>query len=103
MIIFNFPNDICIVLIFVYIYCKPISGLDTPSSYQVRTKAAPSSLHACIRLASSSHEVRSVSAAVSRFRCGKEADLFYTGLTESDVAVPALKRRKSEGRAKNKQ
>ena len=71
-----------------------------PSPHQVRTKSAPSSLHACIRLASSSHEVRSVSAAVSRFTCGKEVGLFYTDLTGSDVVIPALKRRKSEGRAK---
>ncbi|MGB4445020.1 MAG: hypothetical protein WBI58_02055, partial [Dysgonamonadaceae bacterium] len=59
-----------------------------------------SSLHACIRLASSSHEVRSVRTTVSRFKYGKEAGLFYTGLTESDVVVPALKRRKSEQGAK---
>ena len=82
---------------------KLILGQDTPSPHQVRTKAAPSSLHACIRLASFSHEVRSVRTAVSRFKCGKEAGLFYTGLTESDVVVPALKRRKSEGRAKDNQ
>jgi hypothetical protein len=82
---------------------KLILGQDTPSPHQVRTKAAPSSLHACIRLASFSHEVRSVRTAVSRFKCGKEAGLFYTGLTESDVVIPALKRRKSEGRAKNNQ
>jgi transposase len=82
---------------------KLILGQDTPSPHQVRTKAAPSSLHACIRLASFSHEVRSVSAAVSRFKYGKEAGLFYTGLTESDVVIPALKRRKSEGRAKDNQ
>ena len=82
---------------------KLILGQDTPSPHQVRTKAAPSSLHACIRLASFSHEVRSVRTAVSRFKCGKEAGLFYTGLTESDVVIPALKRRKSEGRAKDNQ
>jgi hypothetical protein len=102
MIIFNFPNDICIVLIFVYIYCKPISGLDTPSSYQVRTKAAPSSLHACIGLASFSHKVRSVSAAVSRFTCGKSAGLPYPKPGEFGVGVPALERTKSEQRAKKK-
>jgi hypothetical protein len=50
---------------------KLILGQDTPSPHQVRTKAAPSSLHACIRLASFSHEVRSVRTAVSRFKCGK--------------------------------
>jgi hypothetical protein len=82
---------------------KLILGQDTPSPHQVRTKAAPSSLHACITLASFSHEVRSVSAAVSRFKYGKDAGLFYTGLTESDVVIPALKRRKSEGRAKDNQ
>ncbi|MCW1736105.1 hypothetical protein [Anaerorudis cellulosivorans] len=70
------------------------------SSHQVRTKAAPSSLHACIRLASFTHKVRSVSAAVSRFTCGKSAGLPYPKPGEFGVVVPALERTKSEGRAK---
>ncbi len=65
-----------------------------------RTKAVPSSLHACIRLAPSSCKVSLGSASASRSTCGKDVGLFYTGFTESDVAVPALKRRKSEGGAK---
>ncbi|MFY9118122.1 MAG: hypothetical protein WAN90_05455, partial [Dysgonamonadaceae bacterium] len=57
-------------------------------------------LHACIRLASSSHKVCTVSTPVSRPTCGKDIDLFYTDSTESDVVFPALKRRKSEQGAK---
>ena len=73
-----------------------------PSPHLPRTKAAPSSLHACISLASSSRKFRSGYASVSRTTCGKDAGLLYDGFTESDVVVPALKRRKSEGGAKNK-
>ena len=74
----------------------------TSQPHLLRTKAAPSSLHACIRLVSSLHKVHSDFASVSRSTCGKEAGLFYTDLTESDVVFPALERRKSEGRAKKK-
>ncbi len=70
------------------------------SLHHPRTKAVPSSLHACISLTSPSYKVRSGFASVSRSPCGKDVGLFYIGLTESDVVVPALERRKSEGRAK---
>jgi len=93
---------LCIVLIFVYIYRKRISGQDTSFPHLPRTKAAPSSLHACITLAPSSHKVRFGFAYVSHFIWGKYEALFYHNSTDSGVFVPALKRRKSEGRAKEK-
>jgi len=55
----------------------------------LRTKAAPSSLHACIRLASSSHKVCFGFASVLRSTCGMYIGLLYTDFTESDVVVPA--------------
>jgi len=59
----------CVVLFLIYFFCKPISGLDTPSPHQVRTKAAPSSLHACISLAPSLHDNRAVYAVSMRVSC----------------------------------
>ena len=60
----------CIVLFFVYIYSEFVSGLDSvktaPSPYQVRTKSAPSSLHACISLALNMHDNRVVYAVSMR-------------------------------------
>ena len=46
--------------VFCLHFCKPISGRDTPSPHLPRTKAVPSSLHACIRVASSLHDNRAV-------------------------------------------
>ncbi len=81
----------------------PASAKRTPPSpYQGRTKAAPCLPHACIRLAPSVHKVCSGSTSVSRSTCGKDAGLFYVDFAESDVVVPALKRRKSEQGAKKK-
>jgi hypothetical protein len=85
---------------FVYIYRKLISGLDTLSLHLLRIKSAPSSLHACLTYAPSSQKVGSRSASGSRSACGKYAGLPYTGRAAFGVVVPALKRRKSEGRAK---
>jgi|LFRM01.1.fsa_nt_gb hypothetical protein len=58
-------------------------------SHLLRTKAAPSSLHACIRFASSLYKVRFGSASVSRTKCEKDAGLFYTGFMKSDGVIPA--------------
>jgi hypothetical protein len=69
-------------------------------SHLLRTKAAPSSLHACIRFASSSlhacirfasslYKVRFGSASVSRTKCEKDAGSFYTGFMKSDGVIPA--------------
>jgi len=69
------------------------------SPHLPRTKAVPSSLHACIRLAPSSQKVCAGLVSASRSPCGKEVGLLYIGFAESDVVVPALKRRKSEGEA----
>ena len=79
---------------------KRISGKDTPSPHHPRTKAVPSSLHACIRLTPTLHKVRSVTFPVSLSTCSKEVGLCYTIFTDSGDVVPALKRRNSEGIAK---
>jgi hypothetical protein len=104
-------KSFCLVLLLIYIECKPISGRDktyfrarhiftAPSPHLRRTFAVPSSLHACIRLASSLHKVCSASTAESRSTCGKYAGLLYVDFAESRVLVPALERRKSEQGAK---
>jgi hypothetical protein len=87
---------------FVYIYRKFISGQVVLSSHLLRTKAAPSSLHACLTHAPSLQKVRSRSSSGSRSTCGKYAGLPYTERAAFGVVVPALKRRKSEQGAKEK-
>jgi len=55
----------------------------------LRTKAVPSSLHACIGLASSSLNVRSGYASVSRSTCGRHVGLPYPVHTTFGTLVPA--------------
>lgn len=56
-------NFVFFVLCFVSLFCKRISGQDTyPSPHLPRTKAVPSSLHPCIKVASPSHHPRTKTA-----------------------------------------
>jgi len=80
----------------------PIKMYRPPSSHQGRTFLAPCLHQGCITLTSFSHKVCTRLPSVSRTTCGKWVGLFFDGFTQSGIVVPALKRRKSEGRAKKK-
>ena len=98
----------CIVLIFVYICSEFISEQHgtwhlasakqtPPSSHLPRTKAVPSSLHACISLAPSMHdnrEVYAVSMRVSRIINLRNPELLFLPWSEQGANK---ERTRSEG------
>ena len=90
----------CIVLIFVYIYSEFISGKDTRKRKTNRTFSAPSPYQGCTFLAPCLHQPCTKYARQSGSLCSEHAGFTHHQPAESGAALPALKRTKSEGRAK---
>ncbi|MFY9515759.1 MAG: hypothetical protein WAP46_05525 [Dysgonamonadaceae bacterium] len=93
-------NFVFIVLLLIYIECKPISGRDNPIIAKSPYNAVPSPYQGRTILAPCLHQPCTKYARQSGGLCSEDVGFTYHQPAESGAVVPALERTNSEGGAK---